>query len=201
MANIRKDLLVASIYSKNDMPELSSDEIAFCGRSNCGKSSLINSLFGSHRIAKTSSKPGKTVSINFFKYSDSINVVDLPGFGYAKVAFEEQKKWKDFIDHYLFSSKNLECVFMLCDVRRGLQDTEIDFADWVMRSGLNLCFVFTKTDKLSGNQLANTKRQLLADIKKMWQYLPDNKIFFISSLSKQGVEKLKEFIDSGDYKS
>lgn len=185
---------IISAFKEEQFPKHERSEIAFAGRSNCGKSSLINSLFNIKRLAKTSSKPGKTVSINFFNHEDLFYIADLPGYGYAKVPKSILDEWKDLIEGYMENREQLAHVFILSDIRRGLQDDEKNLAIWLSTRDISFVFVFTKIDKLSGNEYRNKKSQLKNELEK--DNLGPSAVFFISSLNKNGVEELKDFINS-----
>lgn len=154
---MRKGALLASAVKKEDWPRSEKPEIAFAGRSNSGKSSLINALIGG-KHARTSSKPGKTVLINFYDYMDKVLFTDLPGYGYARVAKKVSRSWKGLVEDYLLDRENLKMIFIICDVRRGIEDEENELVRWLKQVGLPFRVIFTKTDKLSPNELAQQKR-------------------------------------------
>lgn len=158
---------------KGDVPE-----IAFAGRSNVGKSSLINMLTGIKALARTSAKPGKTRMMNFFLINEKWRLVDLPGYGYAGVSKEMRGQWLEMIGNYLVKRKQLICVFVLIDSRIDPQRLDIDFINWMGERGIPFAVVFTKTDKISGlNQIRNIeafKKVML----ETWESLPP---FFLSS--------------------
>lgn len=192
---MKKKILIACSYTLTDLPELSLPEIAFCGRSNCGKSSLINKIFNIKNLAHTSSKPGKTKSINFFNYKDIKTIVDLPGYGFAKVSLSELKTWKETISNYINTRTQLQAIVLLIDIRRGFQEEEISFiGELIQEKNIIISIVFTKNDKFTNSELAISKRQLLEYIAKTWQSI--NEIFFISCLKNTGIIKFKEFIES-----
>jgi GTP-binding protein len=134
-------------------------EIAFIGRSNVGKSSLINKLLGVKNLAKTSSTPGKTRRINLFRVSENINFVDLPGYGFAKVSKAERQTWQGMIEGYLSESEELRLLVLLIDARHGTQSNDQQMLDWLHHIRLPYHMVLTKADKLKRNQLALIKRQ------------------------------------------
>jgi GTP-binding protein len=132
------------------LPEL--PELAFIGRSNVGKSSLINALLQRQKLAKTSSRPGKTQLINYFLVNDSFYCVDLPGYGYAKVPLSEKEKWREFIEDYLRNSPALRCVVLLADARHGLKKSDLQMLEWLRFYERPFLLVYTKIDKLSRSQ-------------------------------------------------
>ena len=134
-------------------PSTGLPEYAFIGRSNVGKSSLINMLTGRKKLAKTSSTPGKTQLINHFLIDEQWYLVDLPGYGYAKVSKKERSKWEKFIQDYLLNRENLVCVFVLLDSRIEAQKIDLEFMEWCGEKGVPFAMVFTKTDKLPSHKL------------------------------------------------
>jgi GTP-binding protein len=171
-------------------------EYAFIGRSNVGKSSLINMLVNHQGLAKTSSKPGKTQLINHFLINDKNNpwyLVDLPGYGYAKTSKSSAEKWSKFTLDYLKKRSNLLCVFVLIDSRLEPQKIDLEFMAWLAENQLAFCMVFTKTDKLNkvvwAKNLAHYKKELLQD----WEELPE--IFITSAELKQGRDEILAYIE------
>ena len=143
---------VKSVYSLSQLPDPLYPEIAFAGRSNVGKSSLINRLVDRRNLVKVSSKPGKTQSINFFIVDESYYLVDLPGYGYAKVPKKMQEQWQDLISDYLKSRETLRCVVVILDLRHPLKASDRDLIHWLQSNGIRFLPVYTKMDKLSKNQ-------------------------------------------------
>ncbi len=175
------------------LPTANIPEFAFIGRSNVGKSSLINMLTGEKGLAKISSKPGKTITINHFLINDKWYLVDLPGYGFAKRAKTEREKWKKMLNNYLLRRENLLYTFVLIDVRIPPQQNDLEFIDWLGESQLPFVIVFTKSDKVGKNALA----QLVAAYKKQllekWEELPE--IFISSSEKALGRDEILSFID------
>ena len=134
---------------QSDLPE-----ICFCGRSNVGKSSLINKVLGRKSIARVSSKPGKTITINFYKV-DSIRLVDLPGYGYAKVNFAEKERWSELMEGYFKSQRNIKVVFQLIDMRHPATEFDLWMLDFLSQMGYPYTVVLTKADKLNKTETAN----------------------------------------------
>jgi GTP-binding protein len=141
-----------SVFDLKQLPEPDMPEIAFAGRSNVGKSSLINQLIRRKNLVKTSSKPGKTQSLNFFLLDESIYLVDLPGYGYAKVSKKVQASWQTLITGYLESRENLKCVIVIVDLRHEMKIADLQLVDWLRSNGIPFLLVYTKADKLSANQ-------------------------------------------------
>lgn len=167
-------------------------EYAFIGRSNVGKSSLINMLTDKKKLAKTSGKPGKTQLINHFIINDEWYIVDLPGYGYAKASKQSRAKWEKFIVEYLTSSKSLVTIFVLLDSRLEPQKIDLEFMNWCGEKGLPFSMVFTKMDKLSSTQLQKNLAKYKKEMVKYWAELPPS--FITSAESKFGQEKMLNYI-------
>ncbi len=168
-------------------------EYAFIGRSNVGKSSLINMLTEQKGLAKTSSSPGKTQLINHFLINDTWYLVDLPGYGYAKVSKDSRESWRRMINYYLNRRENLTCVFVLIDSRHEPMQQDLEFLEYLGKAGVPFVIVFTKTDKQSATKtdsiIAAYKRKLLEN----WEELP--KIFSTSSVKRGGRDEILQYID------
>jgi len=173
-------------------PEPTIPEYAFIGRSNVGKSSLINFLTGRKKLAKISSQPGKTQLINHFLINDNWYLVDLPGYGYAKISKQKRNIWKGFIKKYLVNRENLICIFVLIDSRHKPQDIDIDFMMNLSQNALPFSIVFTKTDKISKSQLSKNIENYKASLLEKWESLPD--IFITSSFKPKGKEEILTYI-------
>ena len=178
---------VCGITSK--LPENDKLEVAFAGRSNVGKSSLINKLLGRKSLARVSSSPGKTGTINFYKV-DVARFVDLPGYGYAKVSFAE-KKWGKMIDGYLHQSKVLRLVFLLVDIRHKPNQNDIQMYEWCVNYGFNPIIIATKSDKIKRSQLQKQIKQ----IKDALQVVDGTPVIPFSALNKSGRDEIWEYID------
>ena len=172
---------------KENMPEY-----AFIGRSNVGKSSLINALVNNKNLAKTSGKPGKTQLINHFIINNNWYLVDLPGFGYAKISKEKRKEFEAMISNYLLHRKNLACLFVLIDSRHKPQSIDQEFMQWLAKKEIPFVIVFTKSDKLGKNILQKNIDFYKSEMLKEWEELPD--LFITSSEQKKGTEEIKAFI-------
>lgn len=180
---------VCGITSK--LPENTLVEIAFAGRSNVGKSSLINTLLNRKSLARTSSQPGKTQTINFYRLDDLLYFVDLPGYGYAKVSKDVVAKWGKMIDGYLEGSKVLRLVFLLVDIRHKPNQNDKQMYDWCIHYGFNPIIIATKEDKVKRSQ----KQKLLKEIKQELQVVEGTPVIPFSSLTKSGKEEIWEYID------
>lgn len=189
---IHKAEFVISSPRADKCPEPDRPEFAFIGRSNVGKSSLINMLVNHKDLAKTSGKPGKTQLINHFNVNDQWYLVDLPGYGYAKVSKEDRKKFMGMIDHYVKDRPNLVNLFVLIDSRHEPQKNDLEFMEMLGQEGIPFSIVFTKIDKLSSNQL---QKNISAYGKKMlqrWEELPPQ--FKTSASSKIGKMEILAYI-------
>ncbi len=174
-------------------PEPDRPEYAFIGRSNVGKSSLINMLTGHKKLAKTSGKPGKTQLINHFMINDNWYLVDLPGYGFAKASKVARIKWEQFIADYLCNRKNLTNVFVLLDSRLEPQKIDLEFINWCGEKEIPFAMVFTKIDKLSSSALQKNLAKYKKEMLKYWDELPP--VFTTSSESGFGKEKLLNYIE------
>lgn len=145
---------------KSKLPENTLPEFAFAGKSNVGKSSLINALMNRKAYARTSSQPGKTQTINFYRINDDLYYVDLPGYGYAKVSLEEKAKWGKMIENYLHRSAMLKKVFLLVDIRHDPSENDKLMYDWIIHNGYQPIIIATKLDKLKRSQVAKQVKQI-----------------------------------------
>ena len=175
-------------------PKPDRGEYAFIGRSNVGKSSLINYITNHKKLAKTSQTPGKTQLINHFMINEEFYFVDLPGYGYARASKKNKLKWEAFIAEYILQRETLLNLFVLIDSRLPAQQIDLDFMEWLGEKGVPFSIVFTKTDKLTSSKL---NRHLLAYKKEMLKYWEEMPISFAtSSTSKAGKENLLNYIGS-----
>ena len=197
---VAKSEYIASAVSKKNYPEIFLPEIVFCGRSNVGKSSLINSLTNRKNLARTSQTPGKTQTINFFKVdlkiSDQKNIfyknfylVDLPGYGYAKKSKSDRKIWAKFIEEYLLNSKNIKFVCQLIDFRHPPMDSDLKMFQWLVEKNLPVLCIATKSDKLSKSE----QKKNLEIIKKSLQ-IDENSLLPYSSIKNEGRSDLLDVI-------
>lgn len=178
---------ITSTLPRNTLPE-----IAFAGKSNVGKSSLINGLLNRKALARTSSQPGKTQTINFYKVNQELYFVDLPGYGYAKASEEIRAKWGKMIERYLHTSKQLQAVFLLLDVRHAPSANDRMMYDWIVAQGFAPVIIATKTDKVKRSQLQKQVK-ILRDGLTLPKETP---VFPYSALSKQGREEIWAYIGS-----
>ena len=169
-------------------------EYAFIGRSNVGKSSLINAMVKHKHLAKTSGRPGKTQLINHFIINKEWYLVDLPGFGYAKISKSMRAEFHDMISEYLLNRSNLMCLFVLIDSRHKPQLIDQEFMQWLAEKGIPFVMVFTKTDKLGKVALAKNIGSYKVEMQKTWEELP--KIFITSAEKKTGTQEIADFIES-----
>ncbi|MBP3756765.1 MAG: YihA family ribosome biogenesis GTP-binding protein [Prevotella sp.] len=190
---IKKSVFTVSSSQLSQCPNDSKAEYAFIGRSNVGKSSLINMLCNHKNLAKTSSMPGKTLLINHFLINDEWFLVDLPGYGYAKRSKNERQKLEQMISSYILQREQLVNVFVLVDIRLEPQQIDLEFIDWLGRSQIPFAIVFTKADKLSGAKVnANTKKYL-EKLSETWEELP--RYFITSAEKKTGREEVLDYIE------
>jgi len=177
----------------NQCPEPKKPEYAFIGRSNVGKSSLINMLCDKKALAKTSSTPGKTQLVNHFDINEEWFLVDLPGYGYAKVSKTERKAFQGLIDGYLRHRANLMCLFVLIDIRHKPQKVDLDFMEKIGNWGIPFVIVFTKADKLRDEQIQESVHDYQAALLETWEETPP---YFISSATKSlGKDEILTFIE------
>ncbi len=181
---------VCGVTSK--MPDNPYCEVAFAGKSNVGKSSLINALMNRKSLARTSSQPGKTQTINFYNINDEMYLVDLPGYGYAKASEAQKEKWGEMVERYLHSSKQLKAVFLLVDIRHDPSANDKNMYEWMLYQGFSPIIIATKQDKIKRSQLA---KQLKA-IKDGLGAKPGTQILPFSSETKQGREEIWELIET-----
>lgn len=190
---IKTATFVISNTKPENCPKPDRPEYAFIGRSNVGKSSLINMLTNHSKLAKTSGRPGKTQLINHFLINENWYLVDLPGYGFAKASKSERKKWEEFIQRYLNTRENLVNTFVLIDSRLEPQKIDLEFMEWCGMKGIPFAMVFTKIDKLSSSALQKNMAAYKKEMLKVWEEMPP--VFTTSAESKFGQEKLLNYID------
>lgn len=189
---ITSAVFVKSYDDVKKCPEVPLPEYAFIGRSNVGKSSLINMLTGQKYLAKTSATPGKTTLINLFKINNNWLLADLPGYGFAKTSKQNQETFANLISEYLVLRKNLACTFILIDCRIPPQQIDMEFIEWMGENQLPFTIVFTKSDKLSKNELSKNIRLFEEKLMQQWDELPT--MFVTSSARNTGKKEILDFI-------
>ena len=181
---------VCGITSK--IPDNPFNEVAFAGKSNVGKSSMINALLNRKSLARTSAQPGKTQTINFYNVNDAMYLVDLPGYGYAKTSASEKANWGKMIENYLHTSKKLQAVFLLIDIRQDPSANDKMMYDWMVYQGFTPIIIATKLDKITRSQIQKNVKAIREGLKVK----PGTVIIPFSSETKQGRDELWEVIDS-----
>lgn len=181
---LKKVEFLTSAAGISSLPKLDHPAFAFAGRSNVGKSSLINAILNRKNFARISGAPGKTRLINYYTINDTLHLVDLPGYGYAKVPFKMRQKWQRLIEHFLSKSETLKIVFLLIDIRRGLMDHDAELLDWLIFNDLNTQIVFTKSDKISKQKTTKMKHDIIRQ-----NILPTEPILF-STVKKMGIDEI-----------
>ncbi len=174
------------------LPENTLPEIAFAGKSNVGKSSLINALMNRKSFARISATPGKTQTINYYNINRELYLVDLPGYGYAKVSVKEKEQWGKMVEHYLHSSKQLRAVFLLIDIRHDPSANDRMMYDWILHQGYQPIIVATKLDKIKRSQ----KEKQLKLIRQGLGLVPGTMVIPFSSVTKQGRDEIWEFVEN-----
>lgn len=180
---------VIGVTSK--IPDNQLPEIAFAGKSNVGKSSLINALMNRKSLARTSAQPGKTQTINFYNINDELYFVDLPGYGYAKVSQQEKEKWGKMIEKYLHRSKVLQAVFLLVDIRHEPSANDRQMYEWILENGYHPIVIATKLDKINRSQIAKQVKL----VKQGLGVDKDTIVIPFSAETKQGREEIYDLID------
>ena len=181
--------IVCGVTSR--LPDTGMPEVAFAGKSNVGKSSLINGLMNRKSLARTSGQPGKTQTINFYKVNREMYLVDLPGYGYARVSQKKKKKWGKMIERYLHTSRNLKAVFLLIDIRHAPSANDCQMYEWILHNGFRPIIIATKLDKLKRSQVQKNLKILRESLRleKEVTVIP------FSAETKQGREEIWELID------
>ncbi|KFF74056.1 GTP-binding protein [Chryseobacterium sp. P1-3] len=190
---IKKAEFVKSSGKWQECPEPNIPEYAFIGRSNVGKSSLINAMMNHKDLAKTSQTPGKTQLINHFMVNESWYLTDLPGYGYAKVSKVQRKDFEKLITNYILNRRNLVNLFVLVDVRHNPQKIDLEFIQWCGESGVPFSIVFTKSDKLKPNAVIKNVEDYKAELHKTWEDLPE--LYVTSAEKKEGGDEILNFIE------
>lgn len=191
---IRSAVFQKSVTRLQDCPSAIQPEVAFIGRSNVGKSSLINFLFDKKKLAKTSTTPGKTQTMNFYLINDNWYAVDLPGYGWAKVSRKKKLQWSGFVRDYLLNREKLSCLFVLLDIRHLPQAIDLEFLNWTVEKQIPIALIFTKADKLSKNKIIQAIELYKRTLLQHWAFLPE--IFITSVITRQGKEEIIQYMDS-----
>ena len=186
MLVIKNTTFIKSIVEKKDKPNPRLPEFAFAGRSNVGKSSLINSLTNRKNIAKVSKQPGKTRTINYFQINDECYLVDLPGYGFAKVSLQEKQSWGKMIENYIISNPDLKTIFVLIDAYTGPQKNDIQLIDWLFHINAPFQVICTKTDRISRNSILKKT----SEFKKLLGLPTNFEFIFYSSKTHFGKEDI-----------
>ncbi len=190
---IKSAEFVKSSPNVTECPEPKLPEYAFIGRSNVGKSSLINHITNRKKLAKTSSTPGKTQLINHFLINENWYLVDLPGYGWAQTSKVNKAAWKKMINTYLEERQNLACVFVLVDIRHEPQPIDLEFMQWLGENQIPFSIVFTKSDKLGKTQIQSNTSGYKKELRRTWEELPPT--FVTSSAERTGGEEILDFIN------
>ena len=190
---IHSAVYVISSPDYTQCPKPDRPEYAFIGRSNVGKSSLINMLVNNDKLAKTSGTPGKTQLINHFNIDNKWYIVDLPGYGFAKVSLASRKKWEKMIEDYLRKRENLVTVFILIDSRHSPQKNDLEFVNRLGEWQIPFCLVFTKADKENQRTVSKNVKDFLDKMRTTWQFLPQH--FVTSTIKKMGRDKILSLIE------
>lgn len=185
-AQFEKAFATLSQLEESNLPE-----ICFSGRSNVGKSSLINKILGRKSIARVSSKPGKTITINFYRVED-IRLVDLPGYGYAKVSYSEKERWAELMEGYFGSNRNIKMVFQLVDMRHPATDFDISMLEFLKANNIPFTVVLTKSDKLNKTEAANRLKLIFEEL---GEFAGDTDVIPFSINNNEGVLKVREIIE------
>jgi GTP-binding protein len=190
---IKEAEFITSSVMESQCPKPVLPEYAFIGRSNVGKSMLINTLTGNRKLAKVSGNPGKTITINHFLIDKSWFLVDLPGYGFAKRSKTERKKWERMIRHYILSRSNLMSLFLLVDLRHEPQKNDREFMEWLAMSEIPFVITFTKADKLSKIKLETNFDKYKKTLREQWEEIPP--CIVTSSVTGMGKEEILRYID------
>ena len=187
------EFVISSARADQCPPTEGRPEYAFIGRSNVGKSSLINMLTGRKKLAMTSSTPGKTMLINHFAINNEWFLADLPGYGYAKRGKKEMEKLRNLIEYYVLERKELTCLFVLIDSRLTPQRIDLEFIQWLGEEGVPFSIIFTKADKNKTGELRKNVNRFLDELRKEWEELPPH--FVTSSAQGRGRDEVLDYID------
>lgn len=191
--NIHNVTFIGSFEKEKDCPKNSIPEFAFIGRSNVGKSSLINSLLNRKEMARSSKSPGKTQTINYFNIDDKFFIVDLPGYGYAKISKKMRVKWKHMIDEYLNTRNQLVCTLVLLDARHSLQKIDLEFVNFLGENAIPFIIVYTKVDKVKKAERDKNISTIRNELLEYWHELP--KEFVTSAETGDGRLEILDYFE------
>ena len=191
--NLHNAEFVRSVTSVADCPKDGLPQIAFAGKSNVGKSSVINKLLLRKNFARVGEAPGKTTHINFFRIDEAMYLVDLPGYGYAKRGQKGQEQIQRIIETYILQREQMTCLFVLADSRHEPQAIDLAFIEWLGENGVPFAIVFTKADKLKGGRINSNIRHYLEKLREQWEELPPH--FITSSENRMGRDELLGYIE------
>ncbi len=189
---IKQVTLEAVCGFKSQLPKTTRPEIAFAGKSNVGKSSLINALVERKSLARTSSQPGKTQTINYYNVNDELYLTDLPGYGFAKVPESEKRRWGQLIERYLNGSRQLRAVFLLLDIRHDPSENDRMMYEWMVYQGFHPILIATKADKIKRSQLSKQQKAIRAGLGAQ----PDTILIPFSAVTKQGRDEIWELVEA-----
>ncbi|MGM0603520.1 MAG: ribosome biogenesis GTP-binding protein YihA/YsxC [Bacillota bacterium] len=188
---IKNPEFVKSVFELEECPRIKQPEIAFSGRSNVGKSSLINTITGKKKLARTSNTPGRTQSLNYYNIDDKFYLVDLPGYGFASVPEKVRKQWAELIDSYLHYRENLIGIIQIIDARHKPSKDDKMMVEWLKSSGLNFLIAATKVDKISNNKKAKQRKLIFKEL----NLYPDDNFIFFSAETGEGSREVLDYID------
>jgi GTP-binding protein len=186
-----KQKFIASVFSATELPKEKLPEVVLCGRSNVGKSSFINSLFNRKNLAKTSSTPGKTRSINYYEIDSKFYVVDLPGYGYAKISQSERKKWGNLINDFFSTSKNIQLTIHLIDSRHKPTELDIELNDMLRSLDIPYIVLLNKSDKLKQSEFSVSKKKVIEVFPEL---ILNENLFYFSSVKGTGNKEIKKLL-------
>ena len=192
---LQNSVFIGSYPTYEGLPEDAGSEIAFCGRSNCGKSSVLNAITNNKKLAKTSKKPGRTQAINIFEVNKDKKqkIIDLPGYGYAKVSKSMREEWGVSIDNYLNKRKSLKSLVIIMDIRHPFKEDDITLVNWCEEKNLPLVVLLNKSDKLSRNKVS---QECLHAQKELKRLSIENSVIATSATTKNGIRELIEVMSS-----
>jgi len=191
--SVNESTYIGSYPNFKICPQEEIPEYAFIGRSNVGKSSLINMLCGRKELAHTSKKPGKTQMINYYLINQSWGIIDLPGYGYAKISKKMRNQWRFMIEQYMLKREQLQCAFVLVDANVPPQKIDIEFINWLGEMQVPFAITYTKTDRMKATDLAVNISSIQDALLEYWEQLPQQ--FFTSSNTGEGDQEILNFID------